>query len=129
MCFECFSNCLCGCCVVWITSLSVILVREKCFNIVKIGQVENFVSSLCLNSLLEIGRLWCLVEGPIEKDDENFKGIVNGYSWHEIEMKRNVTLLGCYGIYFDRKEYSLMWELWRELIVDQNNFRILKMYL
>jgi hypothetical protein len=29
---------------------------------------------------------------------------MNGYSWHEIEMRINVTLLGYYGIYFDGKE-------------------------
>jgi hypothetical protein len=44
-----------------------------------------------------------------------------------IEMGRVITLLGYFGIYFERKEYSLMWELWKELIMDQNNFGILKM--
>jgi hypothetical protein len=28
-----------------------------------------------------------------------------------IEMGRVITLLGYFGIYFERKEYSLMWEL------------------
>ncbi len=69
------------------------------------------------------------MSGPIEEDDENFKDFVNGYSWRRIEMKKNVTLLGYYGIYFYGKECSLMWELWRELIVDQINYGILKMYL
>jgi hypothetical protein len=48
---------------------------------------------------------------PIEEDDENFKGFVNGYSWHKIEMKKNVTLFGYYGIYFYGKECSLIWYL------------------
>jgi hypothetical protein len=34
------------------------------------------------------------MSGPIEEDDENFKGFVNDYSWHKIEMKKNVTILG-----------------------------------
>ncbi len=34
-----------------------VLVREECPSIVKIGQVENFVSLLCLSSLIEIDKL------------------------------------------------------------------------
>jgi hypothetical protein len=35
----------------------VVLVREECPSIVKIGQLENFVSSLLLSSLIEIDKL------------------------------------------------------------------------
>jgi hypothetical protein len=46
-----------------------------------------------------------------------------------IEMGRDITLLGYFGIYFEGKEYSLMGSLMsRELIMDPNNFGILKMY-
>ncbi len=34
-----------------------VLVREECPSIVKIGQVENFVSPLLLSSLIEIDTL------------------------------------------------------------------------
>jgi hypothetical protein len=51
--------------------------REECPNIVKFGQVENFVSPLRLSLLLETGRLRCLVWGPIEENDENFKGFMS----------------------------------------------------
>jgi hypothetical protein len=37
------------------------------------------------------------VEGPIEKDDENFKGIVNGYSWHEIDLNNKSISNSCEG--------------------------------
>jgi len=47
--------------VVWcgfsIRGLLVFLVREECLSVVKIGQVENFVSPLRLSSLIEIDRL------------------------------------------------------------------------
>jgi len=48
-------------CCFRITGLSIVLVREECPNIVKFGQVENFVSPLRLNFLPETGRLRCLV--------------------------------------------------------------------
>jgi hypothetical protein len=56
-------------------------VKEECPNIAKISLVENFVFLLCLSSLLGIDGLGCLVQEPIEKKDENFKGFVSGYSW------------------------------------------------
>jgi len=47
--------------VVWcgfsMRGLLMFLVREKCLSIVKIGQVENFVTLLRLSSLIEIDKL------------------------------------------------------------------------
>ncbi len=54
---------------------------KKCPNIAKISQVENFVYLLCLSSFLGTNRLRCLVQEPIEEEDENFKGFMRGYSW------------------------------------------------
>jgi hypothetical protein len=86
-------------------------VKEECPNIAKLSQVENFVYLLCLSYLPGIDRLGCLVQEPIEKDDENFKGFVSGYSW-QLGLK-----WGKISHYWDTlgsifmKEYSLMWKL------------------
>jgi hypothetical protein len=49
---------ICWCGLVWFFNKRIVfLVREDCLSIVKIGQVENFVSLLCLSSLIEIDRL------------------------------------------------------------------------
>ncbi len=68
--------------------------KEECPNIAKISQVENFVSLLCLGSLLGIDRLRCLVQEPIEEDDENFKGFMSGYSWQLGKISHCWDILG-----------------------------------
>ncbi len=43
-------------------------------------------------------------------------------------VERNATLLGYCGFCVARKKYPFLWELWRELICDQNNPKIVKIY-
>ncbi len=87
------------------------MVRDECPNIMQVSLVKGFVSPLRHSLLLRVDRLRCILEGPIEENDENLKGFESCFSWQLGEVKRIATLLKYCGFFVDGKEYPLMWEL------------------